>query len=135
MGQGGRSKAASSRFTLKELAVELHRALLQQGTHHRQVLPGVQGRTFVGYAEAVLHARTVRRADAEDEPPAAGGGGGQGLLGQGRGVPGVGGDDADAELDTAGLHPGEGQGGQGVVAAGRDVGNPEAVEPVVLGPA
>ena len=40
----------------------------------------------------------------------------------------IGRDDADAELDTAGLHPCEGQGGQGIVAAGRDVGNPEAVE-------
>ena len=57
----------------------------------------------------------------------------RGLLGQSRRVARIGRDDADAELDTAGLHPCEGQGGQGIVAAGRDVGNPEAVEAVVLG--
>ena len=90
-------------------------------------------RAVVGDAEALLHAGAVGRADAEDEPSVGGRGGGEGLLGQGRRVTGVGRNYADAQLDAAGLHPGQGQGGQGVIAPGGDVGNPEAVEAVVLG--
>ena len=79
-----------------ELAGELHPALVDERAQDRKVFAGVQRGTVVGEAETLLDAGAVGRADAQDEPAVGGGGRGQRLLGQRHGMPGVGGNHADA---------------------------------------
>ncbi|GAA2852678.1 hypothetical protein GCM10010517_10400 [Streptosporangium fragile] len=89
-----------------------------------------------GLVEAVaVHAldhHLVREPDAQCEPSVEGGVGGEGLLGEGGRVPGVGGDDGGAELNAGHLAAGHGERGQRVEA--EDVGEPDRGEAVV-GPA
>ena len=85
-----------------------------QWHEHFEVLAHVGGPAFVGEAEHVFDHQLVGQADAQREAPRGGRLGGEGLLGDGRRMPGVGGRDRRAKADALGLAADEGQGRDGV---------------------
>ena len=113
------------------LAVVVDGLAPNQWHEHFEVLAHVGGAPLVGEAEHVLDDQLVGQADAQGETSRGGRLGGEGLLGDGRRMPGVGGRDRRAEADALGLAADEGQGRDGV--EGKDVGQPDVVEPGRLG--
>src|SRR5690606_22748321 len=117
------------------LAREGDAAVAADGVEDGQVLAQVAGVGVVAQAVDALDDRAVRHADAEGEPGRVVEGGGDG----GRGprhrqrVAGVGRHDRGAEGDAAGGPPDERQEHQGVECPAA-AGEPEAGEPVLLGP-